>query len=131
MTENTILERLIDAVAGGTNIEAALLMEGYVRIPPKTQENAPDYAPARYAPPASAQRKQRNATTLSKFAAGDSVTFPYAGATYHGTVNKVNQTTATVTITDIIGTTRNRIRAGMQVRVGAGILARGASQLSN
>lgn len=133
MTENTIIERLIDAVAGGIDIDAALLMEGYARIPNnKATENAPDsYYPTNRNAQQREQRARRSATTLSKFSPGDAVTFPHDGAIYHGTVLKLNRTTATVTITDIVGATRNRICAGMQVRVGAGILARGASQEGN
>lgn len=73
-----------------------------------------------------ADTRQAKATaTLSQIGVGESVSFPYDGATYHGIVEKINRLTAKIKITKIDGMTRNRITAGMGVKVSASILARG------
>src|ERR1044071_6304910 len=60
--------------------------------------------------PVNTVRRERAATTLNKIEVGNTVTFPYDGVQYTATVNKINQTTATVTVTKIDGTPRNRIQ---------------------
>lgn len=70
-------------------------------------------------------RQQKAANTLAQITNGDKVTFPYDGVTYHGIVQRINRTTATIKVTQIDGMNRNRIQVGGEVRVGASILARG------
>jgi hypothetical protein len=70
-------------------------------------------------------RRERAAVTLNKIKAGDTVTFVHDGVNYTASVDSVNQTTATVTITKIDGRPRSKNRTvGTKVRVSAGIIAR-------
>jgi len=69
-------------------------------------------------------RAQQTANTLAALGAGSPVQFTYDGVGYTGTVEKINRATATVKITGIDGTPRNRIIVGMAIRVSASILAR-------
>ena len=73
--------------------------------------------------PVNTVRRATAATTLNQISTNETVTFPYDGVQYTGTVKKINTTTARVLITKIDGTPRNRITVGMEIRVGAGILA--------
>lgn len=70
-------------------------------------------------------RQATAAVTLSQIGAGDTVHFNYAHVQYEATVKKINRTTATVTITKIVGTPRrNDVFVGSTLNVGASILAR-------
>ena len=76
-----------------------------------------------------AARQQKATSTLNQIDPGTTVTFPYNGQTFTATVEKINKTTATVTITKVEGrsnTPRQRpILPGTKgVRVSASILAR-------
>lgn len=70
-------------------------------------------------------RATKASETLSKLSINDPVSFPYDTATYHGTIEKINDVTAKVKITKIDGYTRNRVTVGTVVKVSASILARG------
>jgi hypothetical protein len=72
-------------------------------------------------------RRIKNAVTLAALSEGDSVTFPYGGCQYSGKIVNINQKTARVQMTKIVGTPRNRIQVGMKIRVDASILARQAA----
>jgi len=67
-------------------------------------------------------RKQRAYATLSQINAGSNVQFTYDSVQYEGMVVRINQTTATVTITKIVGAPRRSIAVGSTVRVGASLL---------
>ena len=69
-------------------------------------------------------RAMKAAATLSAINVKDEVTFPYDNVIYTGIVRKINRTTAKVEITKMDGISRNRIRVGTEVKVGASILAR-------
>ena len=76
-----------------------------------------------------AARRERAAATLDKIDAGATVTFPYNGQNFTAKVDKINRTTATVTITKVEGRSnnprQNPILPGAKgVRVPASILAR-------
>ena len=76
-----------------------------------------------------AVRREKASAILGKIEAGAPVTFPYNGQTFTATVDKINQTTATVTIIKVEGRSNNPrsnpILAGAKgVRVPASILAR-------
>ena len=79
--------------------------------------------------PVNTARRERAATTLDKIETGVTVRFPYNGQTFTATVDKINQTTATVTITKVEGTSNNPrqrpiLPGAKGVRVPASILAR-------
>jgi hypothetical protein len=76
-----------------------------------------------------ARRRQAAAPVLSKIENGATVTFPYNGQQFTATVDKINQTTATVTITKVEGRSNNPrqrpiLPGAKGVRVPASILAR-------
>lgn len=74
-------------------------------------------------------RRKNAANTLNKISVGTPVTFPYNGQTFTATVDKLNTTTATVTITKVEGRSNNPrqrpiLPGAKGVRVPASILAR-------
>ena len=71
-----------------------------------------------------ASRAATAATTLSQIGEGETVKFTYDNVDYEAKVVKINRTTATVTITKIIGMPRRSLFVGSTVRVSASILAR-------
>jgi hypothetical protein len=71
-----------------------------------------------------ASRQVKAGATLGQIHNGEIVSFPYDSVQYKARVEKINQTTATVVITEINGTPRRSISVGTKIRVGASILAR-------
>jgi len=69
-------------------------------------------------------RQATAAVTLSQIAAGDRVSFTYDFVQYEAMVKKINRTTATVTITKIVGQPRRSLFVGSTVRVSAALLAK-------
>ena len=79
--------------------------------------------------PVNTARRERASATLGSIEPGATVSFPYNGQTFTAKVDKINTTTATVTITKVEGFSNNPrqrpILAGAKgVRVPASILAR-------
>jgi hypothetical protein len=79
--------------------------------------------------PVNTTRRAKATVTLNKIERGASVSFPYNGQTFTATVDKINTTTATVTITKVEGRSNNPrqrpiLPGATGVRVPASILAR-------
>jgi hypothetical protein len=69
-------------------------------------------------------RQAAATVTLSQIVPGDIASFTYDSVQYEGLVKKINRTTATVTITKIVGVPRRSLFVGSTVRVGASLLAK-------
>ena len=67
-------------------------------------------------------RRAQAAETLSKVSVGHPVSFPYGGASYTAEVLRINEKSAFVKLTEIIG--KSKFMVGQEIRVPAGILAR-------